>query len=109
MAQFDKPSEVSDLDMAFPASVVKLMPAYDQIPEEFKRARNAWAQWQEDWFFGGLKKFPAPRDGIDRSAALRHLSCIQRSFEPKHEHKAAAVAYLASKWFSATEEAESAQ
>lgn len=31
--------------------------------------------------------------------AFRHLAACQGSFEPKHEHKQAAVAWLASLWF----------
>jgi hypothetical protein len=39
------------------------------------------------------------KEGVDGNLAFRHLSAIQRSFTPKHEHKEAAVAYLASLWF----------
>jgi len=74
------------------------MPDYAEIPEEFKRARNPWVQWQNEWFFNGLKQSPVP-DGVDGKAALRHLNHIQRSWDTNHEHKECAVAYLASKWF----------
>jgi hypothetical protein len=37
---------------------------------------------------------------VDGELAIRHLQVIQASFEPKHEHKEAAVAYLASLWFT---------
>lgn len=62
-----------------------------------------WIEFQRQWFYEGL---PADttmdlKDGIDGNAAFRHLSAIQGSFEPKHEHKEAAVAYLASLWFKA--------
>jgi len=51
--------------------------------------------------FSGLKKSEVPpvKEGIDVNMALRHLHAIQGSFEPKHEYKEAAVAYLASLWF----------
>jgi len=39
-------------------------------------------------------------EGVDGGLAIRHLQVIQASFEPKHEHKEAAVAYLASPWFT---------
>ena len=95
-----QPQEVSELEIAFPASVKRLMPTWDEIPAEFKRQDNPWAEWQRRWFFKGLQGRPSPKQGIDGNKAMRHLSVIQRSFEPKHEHKEAAVAYLASLWFT---------
>ena len=94
-----KPIKVDAATTAFPASVGHLMPKYEDIPDEFKHRRNPWVKWQQGWFFSGLKGWPEPKDGIDIKEAMAHLSCIQRSFEPKHEHKEAAVAYLASLWF----------
>ena len=98
---FEKPIKVTDVEMAFPASVGHLMPAYKDIPEEFKGTGNPYVRWQQKWFYQGLKSedIPNVKEGIDMPMALRHLSCIQRSFEPQHEHKEAAVAYLASLWF----------
>lgn len=97
---FDKPLTVSGLDVAFgPKDINTLMPAYASIPEEFKRMSGYWPKWQAEWFFEGLKAMPTPKAGIDLNTAMGHLAAIQRSFEPKHEHKAAAVAYLASIWF----------
>lgn len=98
------PQPVDDLRIAFPAGVTDLMPRHEDIPEDFRRDRGEarpWIKFQLKWFFSGLPagtKFSA-RSGIDRDAALRHLKAIQGSFEPKHEHKEAAVAYLASLWF----------
>lgn len=102
-----KPTEVSDVTMAFPADVLDLMPAYEEIPNEFKRHGNPWTKWQGEWFFSGLKGFPAAKPGIDVQMAGRHLSCIQGSFQPKHEHKQAAVAYLASLWLESPTPTES--
>ena len=98
-ADFDKPHEVGDVDCAFPARALELMPEYSAIPAEFKNDSNPWAQWQSDWFFGGLKKMPEPKSDIDLNSAIRHLHVIQGSFASKHEHKQAAVAFLASRWF----------
>jgi hypothetical protein len=97
---FEQPTDVSDVDMAFGGGVRKLMPPYDEIPDEFKRSSNPYVRFQQSWFFSGLKKdqIPAAKPGVDQKKALRHLSTIQGSFEPKHEHKEAAVAYLASLW-----------
>lgn len=94
------PQEVDDITLAFPSDVLCLMPPYDQIPAEFKRTCR-WVMFQQDWFYRGID--PAgliPRGGIDKRSALRHLAAIQGSFDPKHEHKEAAVAYLASRWFT---------
>lgn len=87
------------IDQALPKHTVDCMPAYTIIPEEFKRQSNPWVRWQNEWFFDGLKAAPEPLDGIDGKAAMRHLRYIQTSFDTRHEHKEAAVAYLASKWF----------
>lgn len=98
---FEKPMEIDAATAAFPASVEKLMPKYSEIPDEFKRwPGGPYVKWATKWFFSGLQReeIPAAKEGIDQAAALRHLSAIQRSFQPKHEHKEAAVAYLASLW-----------
>ena len=39
------------------------------------------------------------KQGISLSLALRHLGACLSSWEPKHEHKTAGVAYLMSLWF----------
>lgn len=96
-----QPTPVTDVEVTFPANALDLMPAMDEIPEEFTRQRNTWVKFQMDWFFDGIADMKAtPRDGIDKPAALRHLNVIQRSYAPKHQHKEAAVAYLASLWFT---------
>lgn len=99
-----KPQDISDATVAFPASVTHLMPAYDKVPDEFKRGRNAWVRLMTTWFYKGLvgAKF-TPKAGIDKTKALRHISAVIGSFEPKHEHKEAAVAYLLSLWFDRVE------
>ena len=94
------PISVSDADCAFGGQAMKILPPYSEIPEEFKRCSGVWVNWASDWFYNGLKRYPAQKEGIDMNAAMRNLQCIQGSWEPKHEHKAAGVAYLASMWFS---------
>ena len=103
MTDWTQPTNVDDLQMAFPSGISSLMPSMDEIPEEFHTTTfdNEWNKWQTQWFFNGLKESPEPKDGIDQKQAMRHLATIQGSFEPKHEHKEAAVAYLASLWFVA--------
>lgn len=92
-------AEVSDLDLAFPADVTLLMPRYDDIPEEFRNGSSKWNRLFADWFFSGLEKLDAsPKDGVDVKKALRHIRAIMGSFQPSHEHKEAAVAFLLSEW-----------
>jgi len=88
--------------LMFPGDVGLLMPAYDDISPDFRNmnSHNKWQRFQEDWFFKGLDiKRIVPKKGVDAHLAVRHLAAIQGSFQPKHEHKRAAVAYLASRWF----------
>ncbi len=98
------PIEVTDLDMAFPAHVKNMMPDLKspEVQSWGKAKENKqWFELQADWFYKGLTgdvHFEV-KEGIDGKKAMRHLSCIQRSFEPKHEEKELAVAYLFSLWF----------
>lgn len=94
------PIEVTDADLAFGGKAMEILPKWGDIPEEFKRDRNPWVQWQRQWFFRGLEKRPTPKEGIDGALAMKNLACVQGSFAPKHEHKEAGVAYLASLWFA---------
>jgi hypothetical protein len=75
------------------------MPAYDEIPEKFRSGESTWNTWQRKWFFEGLSNYPTPKEGIDLYAAMKHLRAIQISWDPRQQHKEAAVAYLASLWF----------
>ncbi len=88
-------------DIDFCTDVVgKLMPPYAEIPADFKRSWNPYVRLSATWFFKGLDaNVLKTKPGIDRRAALAHLSAIQGSWEPQHEHKEAAVAYLMSLWF----------
>ena len=92
-------AEIDAVTAAFPASVRDLMPKYEDIPAEFKRGLTPWNKLVSTWFFCGLKSLDlTPKDGVDKDKAIRHVRAVMGSFEPKHEHKEAAVAYLASRW-----------
>lgn len=94
------PQDVDDVTVAFPAKVCgTLLPPQTEIPREFYDRRNEWARITSQWFFKGLDGRFIPKTGIDARRAVRHLSACMRSFEPKHEHKEAGVAYLLSLWF----------
>jgi hypothetical protein len=91
--------EISDVDLVFPTKVMHLMPPMEQIPKG--TPGSPWNQLFNDWFFNGLTSLElTPKDGVDKVKALRHIRCIMGSFEPKHEHKEAAVAFLLSEWFT---------
>jgi hypothetical protein len=96
-------AEITNLDLAFGGGdIKKLMPLYADIPAEFKRHHGTkWNRLTSDWFFCGVKNLDLkPRDGVETSKALRHIKAILSSFEPKHEHKEAGVAFLLDQWFS---------
>lgn len=93
--------DISDVMMAFPAFVSDMMPKYEDIPERYKDHNDPANEFVSNWFFDGLKNPEfVPREGVDPKKAFRHILCIMRSFEPKHEHKIASVAYLLDEWFS---------
>lgn len=93
--------EVTDAEMIFGAKVEHLMPAYKDIPAEFKKVgASKWERVADRWFARGLKGVEfVHKSNVDLTQALRHLTTIMNSYEPKHEHKIAAVAYLMSLWF----------
>lgn len=97
---FEKPQEVSDVELASLTKTDKYLPPYQDIPEEFNLSHNAWNEIVSIWFFMGLDpSILTAKPGINKQKALRHLTCCMRSWEPKHEHKIAGVAYLMSLWF----------
>lgn len=96
---FAQPKPVADVDMAF-GGIDGLLPEFNALPDEHRRGRGASCRLVSDWFFEGLKgaDFIA-KPGVDERVALRHLGTIMRSFQPAHEHKTAAVAWLLEQWF----------
>jgi hypothetical protein len=89
---------ITRADVAFPAMVKHLMPRREDIPKSYPRSAE-WKAFQAKWFYEGLdaNKVKAKPE-FDLTKVLAHLSCIQGSFEPKHEDKADSVAWLASQW-----------
>lgn len=96
-----KPKKVTDADLAFGGAVNELLPAYADIPQEFKQGSNKWNTVVSDWFYYGLKGVVwEPNEGIDVKDALRHVKAVLGSYAPKHEHKMAGCAYLLSEFFA---------
>ncbi len=92
--------EIDDAMLAFPANVKSLMPKYEDIPEEFKRGHTKWNELFSKWFFVGLEKLDLkPKDGVDTKKAMRHIRAVMGSYQPSHEHKEAAVAFMLNEWF----------
>jgi hypothetical protein len=84
------------------------IPNYKDIPEEFKgqglHTKNKWVKFQMDWFFCGVEEMHFFKDGKEIhkeiwKPILREIAPIQQSFDIKHEHKEAVVAYLLSQHF----------
>lgn len=97
-----QPQAIDNVFLAFPACVIGTMiPAWEDVPKEFRDATNPWARSASTWFaYSPHVTFSAdPKAGVDMRVAARHLLACLRSYEPKHEHKIAAVAYLMSRWF----------
>lgn len=94
--------DVSNLDMVFGTNAMELLPPWSSIPDEFKRGRTKWNKLFRDWFYGGITSLDGfiPKPGIDKNAALRMIQACMGSWEPKHEHKEAGVAYMFSEFFS---------
>lgn len=123
------PVPVDKIRMAFPASVMAdLMPAAEDIPEEFWHdapgewveappgykgrtvdgqcyMTDGWVAIANSWFGSGLPpdvEFHM-KEGIDGQTMFNHMHCILGSYEPKHQHKIAAVAFLLSEWCTTVE------
>ena len=95
-----KPVEVTDAELAW-GKIKGLLPDRKDIPEEFYNDSNDWTRIISIWFFDGLPLDAEvkPKDDIDISMAVRHISAILKSYEPKHEDKVAGCAYLLSEFF----------
>jgi len=102
MTDFSKPIPVDDVQVAFPAGVMGLMPKYEDIPEQFRKwpCKHKFAKFVSDAFYRGCTDIELlPREGVDQTQAMWQFRTILGSFEPKHEHKEAACVYLLSIWF----------
>jgi hypothetical protein len=100
--------ELTAADVAFGG--IKHMPKYDTLPADFKRHNgNDYCKAVSSWFFSGAKASPngltiegqtfTAKPGVDATKALRAIKAVLGSFEPKHEHKEAACAFMLSEWF----------
>ena len=91
-------TSITDPERAF--GTTRLLPPWEEIPDEFKRG-NQYTRLATAIFFGNdlpdgectfLEGFAESGEALNR-AVYAHL----KSFAPKHEHKIAGVGYLISK------------
>ena len=104
--------DVTGADIAFGS--IKHMPRFGTIPEEFQRHHgNVYCKAVSSWFYSGAKAVNnvltvdgvefRPKAGVNFGKALGAIRAVLGSFEPKHEHKEAACAYMLSEWFEPSE------
>lgn len=88
-------SSITKGEKAF--STQRLLPAWDQIPEDFKRG-NIYTKVIEASFYG--LKPPSvdiePKKGFNIDAVRLCVNSHIGSFGPKHEHKMAGIGYMLS-------------
>jgi hypothetical protein len=91
----DQVNSITDAECAF--ATLRLLPAWEDIPEEFKR-RNIYTALVEALMFGG--NLPDCEielmDGLSPEKLNRCTMAHLQSWGVKHEHKVAGVAYMIS-------------
>lgn len=93
----------TNLDVAFGAAISDY-PPFDSIPEEFRRGHSSANKVASTLFFRGgkLDDFGLRlKSGVDRASFFGPLQAMLGSFEPKHEHKEAACAWLIAEYTEA--------
>ncbi len=97
------PHEFSDVQRVFPAQIMEHLPPWEEIPDDFKNESHSACNVLPRWMFGDLfTKEPMAsivgKEGVSAKTIFYHIDTILRSYEPKHEHKEAGVAYMISLW-----------
>lgn len=89
----DEIASISDAEMAF--STERLLPSWEDIPEEFQRG-NLYTELATAIFYG--LELPVSeiemKEGFEPQALNRAVRAHLQSFGPKHEHKIAGVGYM---------------
>lgn len=99
-AKMDQPPKVSDVDIAFGGC--DHMPDVKTLPEDYRNERAHACTVAQDLFFKGGKMADygyTCREGVDQNDAIRAIRAVLGSFQPKHEHKIAAVGWMIDQWF----------
>lgn len=86
-------ASITDAEMAF--STMRLLPSWDEIPEEFRRG-NIYTKLAESIFFG--RELPVceimMNPGFAPESLNRAVRAHLQSWAPKHEHKIAGVGFM---------------
>lgn len=86
-------ASVADPEAAF--STERLLPSWEDIPEEFRRG-NFYTKLAEAIFYGW--ELPAceieMKEGLEPQVLNRTVRAHLQSFGPKHEHKIAGDGYM---------------
>ena len=99
---FAQPVAIPRVQQVFPANLGDLLPPLDLIPEAYRSGRAGHVStYARSMALGRIDESLAliKRPGVDPELAWTHLCTIASSFEPKHEHKEAALAWLLSMWY----------
>lgn len=92
------PEQINSItDVEFAYSTDRLLPALEDIPEDFRLPRgNIYTQLASAIFFG--KEMPDCRielkEGVEPEKLKRCIRAHLQSWAPKHEHKIAGVGYM---------------
>lgn len=90
----DQIASVTDVEFVF--STQRLLPKWEDIPEEFK-AGNEYTALVEAIFYNRLRPGMGEIElnpGVEPEALNRCIRAHLSSFGPKHEHKIAGVGYM---------------
>src|SRR5690606_33683124 len=109
MTDWSQPQTVTDVELAFPAHVVgTLLPEWEDIPESYRLlyaidplvnlADRLFALYTAGRPFDTGSGLVLTAD-LDPELVARPVEAVLRSFEPRHEHKIAGVAFLSGQWF----------
>lgn len=96
MAYTLTPEQIASITMPELAfSTERLLPAWDDIPEDFKRG-NIYTELASAIFYGTAipQGTLALNEGFDGEALNKCVRAHLKSFGPKHEHKMAGVGYM---------------
>ncbi|ANN80905.1 hypothetical protein BAU07_26345 (plasmid) [Bordetella flabilis] len=93
---------ISELEVVF--GTTRFLPAAEEVPSAFHSRGSVYSRLAEALFYGGelpkgevLFRKDLAEDSLKTGAlVVRFATAHLRSFEPKHEHKIAGVAYLLS-------------
>lgn len=93
-----QPIEVTDVLMAFPATVAHLIPPREEW-EKSKPSREAELLYRDTFLHGPNELTLVAREGVDAPTAWRHLTCLLGTYSTKAEDKKSMCCYLIDLWF----------